>query len=233
MMVNGSAPALGFGLCFLFFLREGRLTRPSVVITSLSLSHFSQMASRRMGPSPLHWFCHLLKRVTGSSQLSLLSSFNRMKNTLTNSPPYPHTHSFSCKLTTWQSVQLNLVSLAPDHIDWRHSAFLLFILPPRTFPLTQKFCPSAHQEGRHSASEHTAETLGWKKVMQNSHRKRSFFPPLYRFVNPKEMSGLPQHLLVWDVATCVTHIRPDSLEFILDFTKDFLAVLDGSFEIYC
>ena len=36
------------------------------------------------------------------------------------------------------------------------------------------------------------------------------------------------------MAMCKTHIYPDSLGFVfLDFTKNFLAALDRSFEICC
>ena len=66
--------------------------------------------------------------------------------------------------------------------------------------------------------------------MLNDHREISFFLPLYLLENAKEKFGIPKHLLVGDMAA---RIRPNRFGFmLLDFTKNFLAVLDWSFEIY-
>lgn len=86
------------------------------------------------------------------------------------------------------------------------------------------------REARHSASEHTAKMLRGEELMLNDHREISFFLPLYLLENAKEKFGIPKRLLVGDMAT---HIRPNRFGFMLwDFTKNFLAVLDWSFEIY-
>ena len=60
--------------------------------------------------------------------------------------------------------------------------------------------------------------------MLNDHREISFFLPLYLLENAKEKFGIPKHLLVGDMAT---HVCPTRVGFmLLDFTKNFLAVLD-------
>lgn len=65
---------------------------------------------------------------------------------------------FLCKLTTWESVQLKLVSLASDHTDGNNNVFLLLIPLPAPFSLAQN-CTRAHHEARHSASGYTTELL--------------------------------------------------------------------------
>lgn len=125
--------ALGLGLCFWFFFGEGSLLGPQVVMTSLSLALVLKwppeegvffpvlvLPSANSGDWILTAFCHFFFQQDGKHFSTSLLPF-----------------SFSCKVTTWQSVQLNLVSLAAHHKDWRKKCFPA---PPPITP-TLSSCP--------------------------------------------------------------------------------------------